>query len=105
MVFSTLDPKINTSTKRYLVGGLINKAPTDIVEMYNISTGAWTEVSLLPSPVTNMALATVLTQDLETEVIEDLLRFKGDVVIERKRRVLQPLADHFKWDNNENIHL
>ena len=84
---------------------MINEAPTDIVEMYNISSGSWTQVSLLPFPVTNMALASVLTEDLETEVIEELLRFRGDVVIERRRRVMQPLADHFKWDNNENIHL
>ena len=69
--------------------------------MYIISSGAWTEVSLLPFPVADMALATVLAEDLEVEVIENLLRFKGDVVIERKRRVLQPLSDHFKWDEGQ----
>ena len=69
--------------------------------MYNISSGSWTEVSLLPCPVTDMALATVLAEDLEVEVIEDIMRFKGDVVIERKRRVLQPLADHFKWNEQQ----
>ena len=70
--------------------------------MYIISSGSWTEVSLLPFPVADMALATVLAEDLEVEVIEDLLRFKGDVVIERKRRVLQPLADHFKWNEEQS---
>ena len=100
------DLKFKINIKRYLVGGMIKEAPTDIVEMYNISSGSWTQVSLLPFPVTNMALASVLTEDLETEVIEEMLRFRGDVGIERRRRVMQPLADHFRWDNNnENIHL
>ena len=69
--------------------------------MYNISSAAWTEVSLLPYPVSDMALATVLAEDLEIKVIEDLMRFRGDVVIERKWRVLQPLLDHFKWDKEQ----
>ena len=96
------------------VGGLINEAPSDIVEMYNTTTCSWSLVSLLPFPAADMALATVLCEDLETEVIEDSLRFKGDVVMERQMRVLQPLADHFRWDEqrgtcdtstNEKIHL
>ena len=85
------------SDRIIVVGGVIADRDTDLVEMFNITDNSWMFCNLLPSPVSNFALATVCAEDLENDAKENKFEFKNDVVIERARRTLEPLTNHFSW--------
>ena len=85
------------SDRIIVVGGNIGVRDTDLVEMFNITNNSWMFCNLLPSPASNFALASVSIEDLENEAKENKFEFKNDVVIERARRILNPLANHFSW--------
>ena len=80
-----------------VVGGYIEDAATDRVEMFNISTNSWTEVSHLPSPVADFALAKVEKTDLTVEMIKKYFQFSEDVVVERNKRTKKPISEHYNW--------
>ena len=88
------------SDRILVVGGIIGGAASDLVHMFNISTKSWLCCTLLPSPRADFALATLSREFLDPEVIEECLRFKGDAVIERTRRIIQPLSMHFSWSDS-----
>lgn len=90
--------KMATVADRILVvGGIISGHPTDIVEMFNITSNSWCQtVSLLPSPMADFALARVEAQYLEDDVVDRFMKFKSDVVVERAKRVMEPIAEYFR---------
>ena len=89
------------SDRIIVIGGLIDNNPTDIVEMYNITTKLWMFCNLLPAPASEIALATILAEDLERDVLENNFQFKGDTLVEKTKRILSPLSRHFGWQNHK----
>ena len=65
--------------------------------MFNISTNSWTEISHLPSPVADFALAKVEKTDLSVETIEKYFQFSLDVVVEKTKRTKKPISEHYSW--------
>ena len=80
-----------------VVGGYIEDVATDRVEMFNISTNSWTEISHLPSPAADFALAKVEKTDLSVEMIQKYFQFSEDVVVEKTKRTKKPISEHFNW--------
>ena len=80
-----------------VIGGLVANCSSDIVEMYNITNKLWMFCNLLPSPVSDIALATIMADDIEKEVLANSFQFKGDALVEKTKRILSPLSGHFGW--------
>ena len=85
--------------KVYCFGGYsdFNRTYSNQLFCYNISSNSWTEISHLPSPAADFALATVEKTDLTVEMIEKYFQFSEDVVVEKTKRTKKPISEHFKW--------
>ena len=79
-----------------VVGGYIGNNPTDVVEMYDIASKAWVECEQLSEPRANVSMATVQVGFLDPDVINKI-KFRGDVLIEKTRRIALPIKEHFQW--------
>ena len=77
-----------------VVGGYIGNSPTDVVEMYDIATKTWVECEQLAEPRANVSMAKV--EFLDPEVTKKI-KFRGDVLIEKTRRIALPIEKHFQW--------
>ena len=87
----------NVADRILVVGGIISEHPTDIVEMFNITSNSWCQTcSLLPSPMTGFALARVEAQYLDDEIVDNYMKFKSDVLLEKVKRVMQPISEYFQ---------
>ena len=85
------------SNRILVIGGSIDNMASDLIEMYNITNKTWSFCNLLPSPATDFALAKIFANDISNEAVEKHFKFKNDVVVERNRRIFNPLSEHFKW--------
>jgi len=98
MNFERRDFRLAVVHNRILVvGGYIEDKPTDSVEMFDIATQNWVQCEQLPSPRENFSLATVKIDFLTPEVVEKI-KFRGDVLLEKTRRIILPVQEHFKWN-------
>ena len=79
-----------------VVGGYIGGCATDVIELYDIKTEAWVACEQLAQPRANLAMATVRVEFLEEGVVEKI-KFRGDVLIEKTRRINLPIQEHFNW--------
>ena len=78
------------------VGGYIGKNPTDVIELYDIKTEKWVSCEQLAEPRSNLAMATVKVEFLDPVVVNKI-KFRGDVLIEKTRRIALPIQKHFAW--------
>ena len=79
-----------------VVGGYIGKIPTDVIELYDIKTETWVACDQLAEPRSNLSMATVKIEFLGPNVVNKI-KFRGDVLIEKTRRIALPIQKHFDW--------
>ena len=79
-----------------VVGGYIGKNPTDVIELYDIKTETWVACEQLAEPRSNLSMVTVKVEFLDPSVVNKI-KFRGDVLIEKTRRIALPIQKHFDW--------
>ena len=99
----------------YVIGGDTGKGHTTSGEVYDPEANIWNlipemkygrsefrlavvhnRIIVVGGYIGNVSMATVKVEFLDPEVIKKI-KFRGDVLIEKTRRIAAPIEQHFQW--------